>query len=95
MMFTLASVLVAASLLPVAFAVTTGQTEGFNYDPATTTGPLDWPSLVLEGKVNECGGGSQSGIDVPTGPCDELNSNYIFEVRRWSLVAGCFCIGFY
>jgi hypothetical protein len=76
-MYVTASVL-AMALLPA--AVSASGSGSFSYDPASSTGPLDWPSLVIPNKTNECGGAAQSGIDIPTGGCDETNANYIFEV---------------
>jgi carbonic anhydrase len=50
----------------------------FSYDLEATDGPSKWTSLDIEG--NACGGMSQSGINVPTGDCDELNADYKLEV---------------
>lgn len=73
-MMYIAASLLAAFLLPCAI-------EGiYSYDPSMSNGPANWSLVEIPGKTNECGGSSQSGIDIPTGACDKTNSNYTFEV---------------
>jgi carbonic anhydrase len=55
--------------------------ETFSYDPDSSVGPDNWADLVIPNKTNQCGGRKQSGVDVPTGACDEMNANYKFTVR--------------
>ena len=50
----------------------------FSYDIEAADGPLNWADLDIEN--NQCGGMSQSGIDIPTGPCDEIMADYVFTV---------------
>jgi carbonic anhydrase len=50
----------------------------FSYDLEANDGPSNWATLDIED--NDCGGMSQSGINVPTGDCDELNADYKLEV---------------
>ena len=52
----------------------------FQYDPASEFGPQHWGTIDIPGHVNQCNGSSQSGINIPTSPCDELNADYIFHV---------------
>jgi hypothetical protein len=79
MKISLSLTLVATSATTFRFATAEG--EGvFSYDPNAPNGPVDWPTLDLGDTPNSCGGSSQSGIDIPTGPCDQTNADYIFEV---------------
>ena len=58
----------------------------FSFDIAAEDGPLNWGDLDI--KNNERGGMAQSGINVPIGPCDELMSDYVFNVSVYQL----FCL---
>jgi hypothetical protein len=62
---------------------TSAAVETFSYDPNSPVGPANWGSL--EGSF--CSGMAQSGIDVPTGACNELNVDYMFQVRKWPIRA--------
>jgi carbonic anhydrase len=64
------------------FPITTFAKGSFSYDPDAADGPQNWATLDIEG--NACGGMSQSGINVPTGPCDELKADYTLEVGHFS-----------
>lgn len=76
----LTSVVIAA--IQVAFAAASG---GFSYKPDSDKAPNAWGSLDLGPTVkNECGGSSQSGIDVPTSTCD-ISGDYIFAVRSYAI----------
>ena len=70
-----------ASVLALTLVVPAFAGEGYSYDPAAVNGPANWPTLTAFAN-NECGGSKQSGIDIPTGLCDEKDANYIFEVRK-------------
>jgi hypothetical protein len=64
--------------IQVSFASASG---GFSYKPDSDKAPNAWGSLDLGPTVkNQCGGSSQSGIDVPTSSCD-ISGDYIFAVR--------------
>lgn len=52
--------------------------EKFSYDLEAEDGPLKWADLDI--KNNQCGGTAQSGINIPTGPCDEVMADYVFNV---------------
>jgi hypothetical protein len=54
----------------------------FSYDPASPVGPDNWADLVITNKTNQCGGMKQSGINIPTGACNEMNADYKFAVRQ-------------
>jgi carbonic anhydrase len=53
----------------------------FSYDLEAEDGPLKWADLDIEN--NKCGGMAQSGINVPTGPCDEVMADYVFNVSSY------------
>jgi hypothetical protein len=62
--------------------------ETFSYDPSSPVGPANWGKLAS----SSCSGIAQSGMDVPTGACNEVNVDYMFKVRellRSSLDVGC------
>jgi hypothetical protein len=48
----------------------------FSYDPSSPVGPANWGKLP----GSSCSGLAQSGIDVPTGACTEVNVDYMFQV---------------
>jgi carbonic anhydrase len=50
----------------------------YDYDSGSDVGPQNWGNLSIAD--NQCGGNIQSGIDVPTGACDETNADYVFNV---------------
>jgi hypothetical protein len=84
MLYFAASV-IASVLLPHAI-------EGkYSYDPSKENGPVNWSLIDIPGKVNQCGGTAQSGIDITTGPCDKTNANYTFEVRELQNARGGAC----
>ena len=69
--------------LPLAFAAT----GSFSYKPDSDKGPTSWGSLDLGPDVdNQCGGSSQSGIDVPTSSCG-TTGDYSFSVRIWLILS--------
>jgi hypothetical protein len=69
---------VVLAFLPLALA---GEYGAFSYKPDSDKGPTAWGSLDLGATVdNQCGGASQSGIDVPTSSCD-TSGDYVFAVR--------------
>ena len=71
---------VVLAVLPLAVSAASGGT--FSYKPDSDKAPSAWASLDLGPTVNnQCGGASQSGIDVPTSSCDTAG-DYIFEVRH-------------
>ena len=69
-----ATISLLLTLLPVAVL---GEGK-FSYDLEAEDGPLHWGDLEIDG--NQCGGMAQSGINVPTGPCDEIMADYEFNV---------------
>jgi carbonic anhydrase len=69
-------VLVAMALLAESMLVS--DPDVFSYDPDDEYGPESWMYLPIEN--NECGGRRQSGIDIPTRPCENTTSPYIFKV---------------
>jgi carbonic anhydrase len=69
-----ATISLLVTLLPVAVL---GEGK-FSFDPAAADGPQNWATLDIEN--NQCGGNAQSGINIPTGPCDELMADYTFNV---------------
>jgi carbonic anhydrase len=74
---TLASSTIFALFLGSTLTATSLAAETFSYDPNSPVGPANWGSL--EGSF--CAGSAQSGIDVPTGACNEVNVDYMFKVR--------------
>lgn len=52
----------------------------FSYDPSSPVGPENWADVDTGDKTNECGGMKQSGINVPTAACDELQADYNLTV---------------
>ena len=76
-----ATISLLCTLLPLAVL---GEGK-FSFDPAADDGPLKWGTLDIEG--NQCGGDAQSGINVPTGPCDEVMADYIFKVSSFLLAS--------
>ena len=77
-----ATISLLCALLPLAVL---GEGK-FSFDPAAADGPLNWGNLTdIEG--NQCGGMAQSGINVPTGPCDEVMADYIFKVSSCLLAS--------
>jgi hypothetical protein len=75
---------VAIAAIPVTFAAELGS---FSYKPDSDKAPNAWGSLDLGPTVkNQCGGSSQSGIDVPTSTCD-ISGDYVFAVRPQAIVS--------
>lgn len=68
-----------AALLPLATLLATPVSgEDFNYDPNSEAGPDNWGSLAIAD--NQCGGDSNSPIDLYSRPCDVF-ADYEFTVR--------------
>jgi hypothetical protein len=68
----------ALAALPVVFSAQ----SSFSYKLDSDKAPGAWASLDLgAGKVNECGGAAQSGIDVPTSSCNVFD-DYVFSVSK-------------
>ena len=86
--------ILTVAILPFANAVGT-----FSYKPDSEYAPNAWPGIFLGDDIeNQCGGAKQSGIDIPTHPCDVFD-DYIFEVsaqeRRTVHGKGCIAAPFY
>jgi hypothetical protein len=70
--------IVPLAILPIANASLPLGT--FSYKPDSDYAPIAWPGIFLGDDIkNQCGGSKQSGIDIPTHPCDVFD-DYIFEV---------------
>ena len=79
-----ATISLLLAVLPIAVS---GEGE-FSFDPAADNGPLNWADLDIEN--NQCGGMAQSGINVPTGPCDEVMADYVFNVSfYYTCISAC------
>jgi carbonic anhydrase len=69
-------VLVMMALLAESMLVS--DPDVFSYDPDDEYGPESWKYLPIE--HNQCGGRRQSGIDIPTRPCEDGSLQYSFKV---------------
>jgi carbonic anhydrase len=72
------NILVLAPMALLAESMLVSDPDVFSYDPDDEYGPESWKYLPIEN--NECGGRRQSGIDIPTRPCENATSPYIFKV---------------
>lgn len=59
----------------------------YNYDPFSTSGPMNWAFLDIP--LNECGGRSNSPIDIQTKDTCDVNAQYSLIVSYACFVLQC------
>jgi carbonic anhydrase len=72
------AILVLVLMALLAESMLVSDPDVFSYDPDDEYGPESWKYLPIE--RNECGGRRQSGIDIPTRPCEDRALQYHFKV---------------